>query len=187
MSARSAGLAFLAVLLASCGGSRPYGNVTEYRASTGATLVVIRRQWDDRVAYLDGEDRLVLLERELAIRGTIEDILWSPSGTRCLIESYGEGDQGIAVYDWATIRAAGESGGDGSTAPAWRSLDPYLHGLRDIAWIDDGHLRFRSTGDFDRFDRESRRAEYVVSDDRPEHLRSWIWDLERDEFRAAGR
>jgi hypothetical protein len=131
----------------------------------------------DALAAVDADGKLVLppLPRELA---QIQDVLVSPGKNLALVISVGEGHPWINVYriaDWMATPTPGNEG-----VEPFRSMDPYPFDWADIAWKSPNELRFRSAGDYARFDPAARRP----GGDIGAPIRTWIWDTGADTVRS---
>lgn len=122
----------------------------------------------DVLVAIDAQGRLVIppLLRELA---QIQDVIISPDKGMALIVSIGEGHPWINVYriaDWMAPAAAGSEG-----VEPRRSMDPYPYAWTDIRWRKGNEVRFRSEGDYNRFNRATRRP----GESRDGQARDWGW------------
>ncbi len=147
-------LALLAVAGPAC---RAPGNVRRYLVGSDVCreIRVIEQTGamaGDVLAAVDVEGRLVIpaLPRELA---RIQDVLISPDRGMALVVSVGEGHPWINVYRIADWMAP--AGGEG--VEPRRSMDPYPYAWTDIRWRKGNEIRFRSEGDYTRFNRATRR------------------------------
>lgn len=131
----------------------------------------------DTLAVLDAGGKLVLppLLHELA---QIQDVLVSPGKDLILVTSVGEGHPWINVYRIAGWLAPLPPGSEG--VEPFRSMDPYPFDWTDVAWQGPNEVRFRSTGDYSRFDRETRRPGGEI--DSP--IKSWLWNTSTDAVRS---
>jgi hypothetical protein len=106
-------------------------------------------------------------------------LLFSPSGKKVLIESYGEGHQFISVYSVDELVDKYDMQG------AWIEpigiLDPYPSSFWNIRWVDDGRIRFSSISDFHEFDSDTRRGKPCPDED-DDVERTWRWCIDTDTF-----
>jgi hypothetical protein len=177
------GVALLLVLLASCSSRR--ANVREIASVPDVRIVIIREDQIDQLGYIDHQNNVILVV-ETDCLAKIDAVMWSPSGKYFLVESTGEGDQHICIYEFAVLQAEDEREfGLIGRFPAYRELDPYRHGLSQMKWIDDETLQFQSVGDFNKFDKELRRG-YVPDDsDDDGPGKTWRWNIKTDRFESA--
>jgi hypothetical protein len=184
-------IGYTAVLtILSCSDDRGFVATKSYISRQGETMVAMSRAGDDpdgdSISYVDDRQQLIACDGLLQRSVRIDDIIWSPSGRYFLIESHGEGDQSIDIYEIAAIR--NEIGlrrrSSNNELPPYREIDPYCHGLDDIRWVDDDTIVFTSTGNFLKFDRESRRGEYTdpTTGEILDISKSWIWHVAADSF-----
>jgi len=134
----------------------------------------------DVLAAVGARGRLVVpaLPRELA---AIQDVLISPDKGLVLVVSVGEGHPWINVYriaDWmAPAAAAG-----GGIEPR-RAMDPSPYAWPNVGWRSGNEVRFRSEGDYSRFNRSTRRP----AESRDGKARKWSWFPFDDRIGPAGR
>jgi hypothetical protein len=131
----------------------------------------------DALAIVDAGEKLVLppLPHELA---QILAVLVSPGKDLVLVISVGEGHPWINVYriaDWVAPLQPGSEG-----VEPFRSMDPYPFDWTDVAWIGPQEIRFRSAGDYTRFDRDARRPGGELG----APVKPWIWETETDAVRS---
>jgi hypothetical protein len=182
------GVALFLVLFASC--TARYANVREITSIQGERLVIVskeRADQADQLGYIDHQNHLLLADFEIDCRTKIGAVIWSPSGKYFLVESFGEGDQGISIYEFAALQEAEarDVGLIDGRFLAYRELDPYRHGLSQMKWIDDETLQFQSVGDFNKFDKELRRG-YVPGDsDDDGPGKTWRWNIKTDRFESV--
>ncbi len=169
----------LPIFLCSCSGR--YSNVIEYPSHQGDAIVVIKRGFTDTVSYKDKESNLLILDKLEGVLGIIDDVKWSPDGDYVLIESYGEGNQWISIYDTDAIKTNDEN----SEISESRYLDPYLHQLTQITWVANNKISFLSPGDFSQFDFELRRGKIDSNNFDQIPNAHWLWDVSSDTFTRA--
>jgi hypothetical protein len=176
-------LVTLSLALASC--TSRYSNIQEYPSKTGDCVVVIEKMFNDSIGYVGSNGELVLPYNTFDCCGSIGNIIWSPSGKYFIIESYGEGDQVISIYDFKGILAIEDerTNCDNGIMPAYRRLDPYRHALNKITWVDDDTISFQSIGDFTDFDYQSRRGKVTDESADKGIVYNWTWDIKNDKFR----
>jgi hypothetical protein len=132
---------------------------------------------EDKLAVVEASGKLVLppLTRELA---QIQHVLVSPGKDLVLVISVGEGHPWINVYriaDWLAPLPPGSEG-----VEPFRSMDPYPFDWTDIAWQSPDEVRFRSAGDYARFDRATRRPDGEPG----AAIKSWLWNPVADTIRS---
>jgi hypothetical protein len=172
----AAAIAIAAAVSPACGP----GNIRTIRvdSDTVREIRIITRGGSmpaDVLAVIDREGRFILppLKDVLA---AITEVLPSPVGDLALVVSVGEGHPWIAIYrlaDWVRPNAP-----NGEEIKPLASMDPYPYAWTDITWIDGRNIRFRSPGDYSRFDVRTRRPDAALLTDEIAGL--WIWNIESD-------
>jgi hypothetical protein len=182
--ARIAALISAALLIFACAACHEPGNVRRIsvRSSTCREIRVIERTGPmpaDALAVVDAQGRLAVLPlpRELA---EIQEVAVSPDKDMALVVSVGEGHPWINLYRLADWLAPLPPDGEGIEPRL--SMDPYPHAWTEIAWRSGREIAFRSSGDYTRFDRATRRP--GGSPDDP--VRDWIWHTTTDAVRFGG-
>lgn len=159
-----------------------FTNVREFNLEQGnpKALVVI----DDMPAwstlgYVDDQDQLHLIRSQLDGLGEQRNLYLSPDRTKVIIESFGEGHQFLSVFVIKDLIS--KSRRSSGFIKAYRTLDPYPYGFWDIAWVTNDSIRFSAHADMKEFDKKDRRGKTTL-DDKIDIARTWIWDLDKDEF-----
>ncbi len=167
-----------ALCLPSCQG--PIRNLRRYGVAHEEcrAFVVVRQNRHYPIGFIDRENNLTLIRADLDTLGQIENLWFSPSGRKVIIESCGEGHQYLTVYRVSDLI----DGGDRSEMiPPVGALGPYPSAFRDIRWVDDDKIRFCYRADFSAFDPDLRRGKYRHGiDEDPERTRRW--DIHADTF-----
>jgi len=171
------------LLLSSCTTTFRNVRIFELNGNDPKALVTIHEDFCSSLGYLDSKGRLHVIRAQLDALGELGQILFSPSQQKVVVESYGEGHQYLSIY---VIRdLIQERCGGTEFIRAYRTLDPYPYGFRDIRWLTDDCIQFSAKADMTQFDRELRRGKAALDDgiDLP-HL--WKWHLETDTFERIG-